>query len=322
MQAGSGMTLFSRAQRAISSRRTRLHDQKLTRDALDSYVVEWREERGGFGKVCYFSSFDPDGIVDSYVFHYLRQLKGLGYGIVFISTSKDIRPLDLETLKTLTWVVIKRSNVGLDFLSWKIGLAIQPPGHDTETVLFANDSVYGPVFPLERYIRQLEESEWDMVGFTDSWFEAFHVQSYFLLCKASIIRSGFLGNFFERVQVVSDKWELIKRYEIGFSQELLKAGFAVGALVDFRRLFSTHGTVASSEANARYGANALYVFWDVLLKFGLCPFIKRGIFRELPPSEMLLTDTIEQALAGSGSDFDFGLVLDNLKRTLRTDFSQ
>ena len=43
------------------------------------------------GRVCLFAHYDPHGIVDPYVFHYLAQLRGLDADILFVSTASSLR---------------------------------------------------------------------------------------------------------------------------------------------------------------------------------------------------------------------------------------
>src|SRR4051794_30873889 len=98
--------------------------------------------------LCLFAHFDKDAFVDDYVLHYLAALKDLSFSIVFITTS----PLSADEQAKLAGLcndVILRSNAGLDFASWAVGLQRYADTLDGR-LLLVNDSVYAPVGDLPR----------------------------------------------------------------------------------------------------------------------------------------------------------------------------
>ena len=273
----------------IENARRKRTDKKLSKKAAKDNKIVWRlVPSGGSSKRCYFASFDPDGIVDEHVFHFLRQLGMAGYEIVFITTSPGIRDQDLERLKSSTIAVILRVNLGHDFFSWKIGLQACPILDSTEEVVLTNDSVYGPIYDLGNYIRRMRSAALDVVGMSDSWRIQYHLQSYFLLFKGNILRSDLLKDFFRKVQVVSDQMDMRKAYEIGISKLVLKSGYKIGAICDFREIYkkyySTEIRLCSEELYQKV-MNPTNYFWKELIRDKHIPFLKTNVLSVLVYAE-------------------------------------
>jgi lipopolysaccharide biosynthesis protein len=156
-------------------------------------------------------------------------------------------------------------------------------------------------------------ANFDMVGITDSWWFAYHVQSYFLYFKKNIIESGFLKQFFDEVQVLSNKGDIINRYEIGLSKKLACEGFSVGALTEYRKIYQEFHTLDSS-INQDYIRDATVYFWKELLINRHSPFIKKSNWKYLDVTECLYSPLLENILRESGSKFSFELIERHLKR--------
>ncbi len=301
--------------RTLRDGRARRRDNRLTRISEKSYELLWRDEKNPLKKICYFSSYDCDGVVDESVFHYLSELERLDFGIVFITTSSTISDGDLDRLKSMTKAVIHRANLGYDFYSWKVGMTAYPASPDTHCVLLVNDSVYGPLFPLEQILKHMDVAQRDMVGITDSWEPSYHIQSYFMYCKNEIIRSGFLHRFFQNVKVVSKRRDIIRLYELGFSQRLSAEGFKIGALVDYRELYSKY--FAPTMDRPEFKNDPSIFFWKELVTNFLSPFIKRKIFKVWDSNADLILQAIKRVIEKNNSKLKFQVILDHYKRLSR-----
>jgi len=301
----------------IKSRRNVKKDSKLSRIALKEYRVLWRSKKIDNTRRCYFSSFDRDGVVDEYVFHYLLQLKSAGFDTVFITTSASISDQDISRLQSVTIGVIQRSNFGLDFFSWKLG--IKEFGLNDNRiirVLFANDSVLGPIFNLGGYIEKMDSTDYDMVGFTASWDVAFHVQSYFLYCKQNIIVSKLLEKFFSDIMVVSSKSELIRRYEVGFTQVLTRAGFLVGALVDHNDIARYSRDTSDIELRPKLscGYDPSLLYWNRILLDRRTPFLKKKLVTLVGQNNGRMLVALAEIFDADDSIVQFEMLLNYWKR--------
>lgn len=94
---------------------------------------------------------------------------------------------------------IVRDNVGYDFAGWALALSVLPTLWLANAVLFANDSVFGPVdSPTNGLIRDSLASPADCIALTASQQESLHFQSYFFLVKRKVLESPTFRAFGRR----------------------------------------------------------------------------------------------------------------------------
>gem|GEM_PF-841805 len=185
-------------------------------------------------RLCLFAHFDKDNIVDEYVLFYLRDIRKVADRIVFVSAS----PLAAETisrLKNICDSVIIRKNEGYDFAGWQTALKSETL-KDFDELILCNDSVYGPLLPLERVFGAMREESCDFWGITSSYDIAYHIQSYFLVFKKTVLDSAVFQKFWESTNIPQSKKQVIRLCEIGLSQTLFSAGFKASIYARYRFL--------------------------------------------------------------------------------------
>ena len=185
-------------------------------------------------RLCLFAHFDKDNIVDEYVLFYLRDIRKVADRIVFVSTSL-LNAETISRLKDICDSVIIRKNEGYDFASWQTALQSETLQNFDELIL-CNDSVYGPFFPLEQVFGEMKGESCDFWGMTSNYDIAFHIQSYFLVFRKTILVSSVFQKFWKSVEIMKSKEKVIKLCEIGLSQTLLKAGFKASTYARYRFL--------------------------------------------------------------------------------------
>lgn len=220
-------------------------------------------------RLCIFAAYSFHANIDEYVYYYLSQLSQLGFDIVFCSAS-SISAFDQQRLQTDCRIILEKPNVGLDFTSWKCGLNSISQLDHYEALLLANDSVFGPLFNLEKNINAMQE--FDSWGFTDSYSVKWHLQSYFLYFKPNIFCSEAWSHFWNNVSAYDNKYKIVYEYEIGLSQYLLQQGFKLGCCYDSNQL------IEAQYASDYYYRNMTLVAWHHLVEHGF-PFIKRELFK-------------------------------------------
>jgi hypothetical protein len=149
-------------------------------------------------RVCYFSHFDASGHVAPYTLHLLDSIILAGFRVLFITCSPWLTPVAQRQLQLrgVTCVILRdalearahnfcrrfmvRRNIGRDFGSWAVGFSEFPFQPDVGScssssssecdvaILLANDSVFGPLFPLAPAISQFFSSGADLFGLTES----------------------------------------------------------------------------------------------------------------------------------------------------------
>ena len=103
-------------------------------------------------RVCIFSTYDEDSVVQDYVLHCLSEIKRYGFEVIFVSTSEVINECDEKKVAKFSSNIVIRENEGYDFTSWKVGTKYIS-WDIAETILFLNDSI---IFPLYDFADELE----------------------------------------------------------------------------------------------------------------------------------------------------------------------
>jgi rhamnosyltransferase len=150
-----------------------------------------------------------------------------------------------------------------------------------------------------------------------------HVQSWFLVFERAALRSGLLQGFWRDMRPETDRYQVIRRYELGISRLLLTAGLRMGsylrptpaqllrAQLRYQHALRGRDDLAAAvrraappggrparvrERLARPPYNPSYVFWDAAVS-GRLPFVKIEILRDDPylmgPDRIL--DRLERA---------------------------
>ena len=174
-------------------------------------------------RACVFVHYDKGNCIDPYVYGYLKAIKPFVDELIFVTTAL-ISNEDRVGVETLGAVVICRENIGYDFYSWKVGIAsIDLSAFDE--LLQINDSCYAPLFNFSHIFEKMDKVDCDFWGITKSYEISTHLQSFFVCYRKSVLENKEFQKFWINLDVIPDKMELIKSYEIGLSQLLLKNGF-------------------------------------------------------------------------------------------------
>ena len=183
-----------------------------------------------------FAHYDKDSIIDDYVIYYLKELKKISDTIVFVSCC-NLADKEIEKLNGIASHVITQIHDEYDFGSYKRGfLYLQDKLNEFDELIFANDSCYGPLYPLEKVFSKMENEHCDFWGITKNNFgykknlkhffvKRPHVQSYFIVFKQKIFTQDFFADFMQSIKHLQTKKEIISKYEIGLTELLKEKGF-------------------------------------------------------------------------------------------------
>lgn len=236
-------------------------------------------------KVCIFAHFDPHDSVDTYVMAYINSLYDLGFEILFVSSAVKLQQEDIEALKQKCIKIIVKENIGYDFGSWKIGIDAIGDCSDCVQIVLANDSVYGPLFPLQEMFEVMNARSCDFWGVTDSYELGYHIQSYFLVFGRNIIRSPAFQQYWESYDFHTSKWVVVHQYEIGTTKRFMRE-FKVDAYCRYNEIVANH---LMQNPHDRFRkrmlagrTNPMHFFWRELIIDHRCPFIKRELLRFNP----------------------------------------
>jgi rhamnosyltransferase len=215
----------------------------------------------GTRRVCVFAHYDKDNIVDAYVYYYLKELLTVVDKLIFVTVS-DIDIQDIQRLKALNIEILKRENIGYDFYSYKLGIK-QVKIENYDELIIANDSIFGPFIPMKEIFNEMLKVDNHFWGLTQSFEIEQHIQSYFMCFKKEILKSEVFERFWNEVEVLDNKENIIKNYEIGFSQMLYQELFRSASFV-------THK--ATVEEKISYFVRLLKLKKWFILRLFLLPF--------------------------------------------------
>ncbi len=285
-------------------------------------------------RVAIFVHFDCYGRIHDFVLHYLNALRDAGFAIVFVSNAPKLEPDELRKIQTLCAKIVRRRNVGYDFGAFKDAITLIGDIGQLDELLLANDSVYGPFSHLADVLSRCDGSA-AIWGITDNWDFRYHLQSYFLLLKRDALASHAVAAFWRRLRYVRNKDWIIRKYEVGFTQAMLRAGMRC------RALFPYHQATAALLASVKDGSlnpetlsssarqhldrmleaidrgqplNPTHFFWDYLIAAG-CPFLKRDLLAENPMQLPHVSHWLN--LIETTTKYDTDLILRHQQATFR-----
>ena len=265
--------------------------------------------------LCVFAHYDRDGWVDDYVVHYLAKLNDLDCEVVFVSNAPDIGSAGIARIRDYCSRIILRENMGYDFGAWRDGLASCGDLSRYDKVIFANDSVYGPLHDLGPIFRTMARGGAMVWGITDSLRYGRHLQSYFLVFDRAVVLSDAFQGFWRALPDYRLKHVVIILCEVGLSRTLRRAGFALAAYCDYRDIETDRirgrGKGMSGKLPRR-PVNMTHYGWDILIGDYRCPFVKVQLLRDNPKR----VDDVPnwQAIVAKVSGYDVRLIQRHLLR--------
>ncbi len=273
-------------------------------------------------KIVLFMHYDGRGLVRPQLLAYMRAFKEQGRDVVFVSNAERLKPAMIPLLQELCVAILVRKNVGYDFGAWRDAIdELSLPRDNTEEVILANDSVFGPLAPIGDLLRRLDYRDTDIWGLTESWQHRYHLQSFFLAFGPTALRAPAWRKFWDRVRPVPEKSYIVHEFEIGVTQAMVKGGLRCNALWRYDELLRRAyreglATLIENESTdigkndpihitrklqimrirdgvaRRVALNPTSDLWRQLLLEGF-PFIKRELLRDNPTKVEDVGDWVE-----------------------------
>lgn len=172
--------------------------------------------------------YDAFGRVAPHVLRHMDALNEVADRLVVVSTAEFTDPAVVADVERRAELV-RRGNYGYDFFSWKVGLEHVGDLTGYDYVVICNDSFVGPLVPYSRIFSAMAKRPCDAWGLTQSRRRTRHVQSFFVAFHGWAVRSRAFTRFWGDMTPVSNRSEVITRYELGMSTALLDAGFELGS---------------------------------------------------------------------------------------------
>jgi hypothetical protein len=170
---------------------------------------------------CVFVHYDNKGIVREHTRHHIVSLRKAGFSILFVTNSKKLANESLLWLVDHCALILIRKNRGYDFAAYRDGISAAKANlEQIETLIIANDSVYGPFGPLDDTIRQIDFAVADVWGLTDSWQHNYHLQSFFVAFGPVALASPAFDEFWQGIRNSLSKWAAINYGELRMTPHL------------------------------------------------------------------------------------------------------
>ena len=173
------------------------------------------------------AQYDPQGGLPAHVRIHLEALRPCAARLVLVSNS-PLSPDARSRAEAICDSVRERPNTGYDFAAWRDVLAEEDMAA-WDTVILTNSSIIGPLYPIAPIIEEMESRGVDFWGLVYTKERAGHLQSFFLGFARPLVTNHAWASFWEAVEDLPDKWEVIKRYEIGLTRHFRKEGFRFAA---------------------------------------------------------------------------------------------
>lgn len=202
-------------------------------------------------RICIFSFYDPQGIVDDYVVFLLQKLGDFAETIIFYSNGPLSRDSEVK-LHGIVDDVVLRPNVGYDVLAYKEGLERIGFNRDAlyDEVLMVNHTCYGPVFPFAELFGEMERRGCDFWGvsahaemtpnpLTGVGTLPYHLNANFIAVRAGMLGSRSFRQYWDGIGAMPSYEEAIMSHEARFTQYFTQLGYKAGCYVD-KRDYGTH----------------------------------------------------------------------------------
>ncbi|MEQ1752581.1 MAG: rhamnan synthesis F family protein [Micropepsaceae bacterium] len=253
-------------------------------------------------RLAVFCTYTPDHLMHGQHHWMIRSLRDAGFDVLLVQGFD--RNVDhgahTTALAAAADAYIAKDNVGYDFGSWFAALTLL--GNEIgklDELLLVNDSIFGP-FRNGASLRSLiDQDPSDVLGMCDSYEHNYHLQSFFLLFRQRILRSGAVNDFASAYPFSENKRDVIREGELSLTTHLQKAGYSCAALFAYdvmaRKWLDQYeilkdampadaaGILSSLAIRIRNGepVNPCHFFWEMLINSG-CPFIKRELILKNP----------------------------------------
>ena len=241
--------------------------------------------------------YDDAGRIANHLVGLVEHLASLSRDVVFVSTQ-----LDAQAAKSLpaSVQVVTRPNVGYDFSSYKRGIeALDLAALDGLVILNSSFICLDPARLVDRFFARSQPAI-DVLGLTANREIAPHLQSYWISFEGrrALESTGFT-QWWASMEPVSEKSQVILRYEVGLSRALNESGLRLASAFSPTPQEKLRVVMRSCEASGRFpavgpdgtavvdsrladGLNPTHFFWDSLLdEFAIVKIelLKRNPFR-------------------------------------------
>jgi lipopolysaccharide biosynthesis protein len=210
-------------------------DNPLLRPTKIKYLKSLDSELSG--DVCFFVSYSPTPFLKKHVKNHIEFLQSVGIKVVLIINVDDmsdeaVGAFDLCGLPLCG--VLVRENNGYDFGAWSHLYSLLSKELKADRLFLINDSMLGPLSKrlFDELFQKITSSNADFLGLIANAEPIFHLQSFFLVIKKSVLRDERFSTFFTNLWNLPTKSMVIDFYETRLTRLVMQLGYSVEAMYE------------------------------------------------------------------------------------------
>jgi len=208
------------------------------KSARDARIL--RQEEGHMPaegrSICLYAHYCASGRVSEMVLRQLETYTLLGFDVVFVSAAPAVPAADWAAVLERCTCALQRRNYALDFGSWSdAARALRGRLAGADELLLTNDSLLGPIRPMDPVFAALRAGGDGLFGLTESVQHSIHLQSYLLLARGRSAVDDLLG-FLDAMPLSARKATVIEAGELALCDYMAARGHHVAALYGYEAL--------------------------------------------------------------------------------------
>lgn len=184
-------------------------------------------------RLAIFASFNKDGIIKESVVYYIKNLKEIADGIIFVTDNPVIESELKKIEKYITIAKCSRHNE-YDFGSYKFGFNLAKNYNLLDGInelILCNDSCFGPIYNFKNIFNIMDKKECDFWGLSSDTTIKDHIQSFFYVFKKNVFNHKSFNKYINKIHKQKNIIDVIKKYECTFTVYLEKQKFKSATLV-------------------------------------------------------------------------------------------
>ncbi len=201
-------------------------------------------------KLCIYSFYDKEGIVDRFVFDMLEEVKKYFDEIIFVSNGpvESKGKKKLESIEGLS--IFERDNKGFDIGG--IQETLLKTGFENlknyDELLIINSSIMGPVFSFKEMFDEMSKEELDFWGMTvykkmkyNPWdssrfdYIPTHLQSFFIVIRKNMLGSLDFEKYWKELPSINTYDDAVSKHEVVFTKHFEELGYTWRAYIQSQK---------------------------------------------------------------------------------------
>ncbi len=169
-----------------------------------------------------FAGYNKSGLIDDALVYYIEKLSKFG-DIVLVMDS-DCPKSELKKIQKYCVYTTATRHGEYDFGSYKRAYLWAMENislSDYDFVYLINDSVYGPIYDMAPYFKEMESGTCDSFGIVKNPHRDHpHIQSWFVGLRPTVFLTDWFDNFMRAITKLPSKGDITKEYEHGLTNQI------------------------------------------------------------------------------------------------------